>query len=133
MTCSVALQDLIIATLKADTDIAAIVGARVYDQAPEDAAFPYITLGAASSVPDDAECIPGIEQTVQIDIWHRDQGRKWRCKATVDLVYAALHEADLEIDSGALATLRVVLTRVENDPDKITAHGIVQIEAMIET
>jgi hypothetical protein len=133
MSYSVALQDLIIETLKADADIAAIVGGRVYDQAPENATFPYITLGSTSAIPDDAECVPGVTETVQIDIWHRDQGRKWRCKETLNLVYAALHDADLEIDSGALAILRVVLTRVENDPDKITAHGIVQVDAMVET
>lgn len=129
---SVELQDVIIAALKADASVAAIVGDRVYDRAPEGVTFPYISLGATNSIPEDADCIDAESETVQIDIWHRDQGRKWKCKATVNAVRAALHEADLDLDTNALALMRVTLTRVQIDPDNITAHGIVQVEAIVE-
>ncbi len=139
MSASQALQRMIVAVLKADAAVSAVMGARVYDEAPTDAVFPMIEIGASDFRPDDdigdgsGPCIVGREETVQIDVWHRDQGRRGPCRASVDAVYAALHRADAALDDPyALVAITVELARVMGDPDGITAHGVVQVTAVVE-
>ena len=134
MSASAELQDLIVATLKADPAVAAIVAGRVYDIAPPQnaRAFPDITLGPNDYVPEDMDCIIGREETFQIDCWTKEHGRLRACRALVDAVKDALHLPDLSLSENALVLMRVELARVIRDPDGITAHGIVQVTASIE-
>lgn len=132
MSVSVALQDLIISTLKADPKVSALVGDRIYDGPPKDAEFPYISMGPDSFSTEDADCIDMREQTVQIDCWTRKNGRKWPCKQLVDAVVSSVRHLDGDLSQGALVEVRVDLARIIDDPDGITAHGIVQVTAIIE-
>lgn len=128
------LQKLVVDTLKADPAVSAIVGDRVYDNAPKDAQFPYISLGPSDFYEDDSDCITGTVETIQIDVWHRDQNRKRLCKATVRAIYDVLHKADLMLpDPHALSQIIVGLTRVMNDPDGVSVHGVVGVEATLES
>lgn len=131
-SASLEFQDLILARLKSFSAVTGIVGQRVYDMAPEDAAYPYISFGPSDFTPNDAGCIEGREETVQIDIWHSDQGRKWPCKVTVDAVKDALHDFAADLPTNGLVEMRVTLVRVMLDRDNIIAHGVVQVTAMIE-
>lgn len=130
MAVSVDIQDAILAVLLADATVTAIVGNRIYDEAPEGVAYPHITLGPTDAIPSDADCIDSETEVVQIDIWHRDQGRKWPCKDTANAVRVALHDVALDMDEALQC--RVILRRVFKDPDGITAHGIVQVEIITE-
>jgi len=132
MSVSVSLQDVILAALRGNAGVAALVGDRIYDHAPEDAAFPHIDFGPSDYVPDDADCIAGRVEAQQIDVWSRDQGRGWPAKRLVDAVKAALHGHEADMATGALVSLEVTLCQVLDDPDGITKHGVVEVEALIE-
>lgn len=133
MSISVALQDFILDRLKTSAGVAAHVSDRIYDQPPASALFPYISFGASDFTTDRFGCIDGREETLQLDIWHRDQGRMWPCKATTDAVVKALDDVDAEIgEDGSVAHLRVGMARCFMDQDGITAHGVVQVSALID-
>lgn len=132
MSVSVAFQDLLLAKLKADPVVASLVSNRVWDSPPASPVFPYITLGATDFTPTDADCIDMREETVQLDVWTRANGRKWPCKQIVDAVVNVLRRLDGDLTSGALVGVRLELSRVFDDPDGITVHGVVQVTAMIE-
>ena len=132
MSISVAFQDFIIATLKADPAVSALVADRIYDEPPSTRTFPYISLGPTDFVTDDADCIDAREETIQIDCWTRANGRKWPCKQIVDAVVNALRDETGELAEGALVSLNIELSRVMDDPDGITAHGIVQVTGLID-
>ena len=134
MSASAELQDLIEATLKADAAVAAIVAGRVYDVPPADdrREYPDITMGPTDFTPDDAECIVGRRETMQIDCWTREHGRLRGCRSLVDAVKGALHEASVSLAENALVEMRVVLVRVFRDADGRTGHGVVQVTAMVE-
>ena len=134
MSVSAELQKLVIDTLKADSAVSAIVGTDVYDHAPSSNPFPRITMGASDATPDDADCVNGQEVNLQVDCWSRDDGNLHPCRALVDAAREALHEANVSLpDPYALVSIRVPLTRVAQDPDGITAHGIVNVRALVET
>jgi hypothetical protein len=132
MSVSVSFQDLVLAKLLASAEVAAIVGDRIVDGNDDDLAFPNITFGASDSTPDDVDCIRGREETLQIDCWTRDGGKKWPCRKLVDAVKGALHDAQGELTVGVLILMRVDLVRVFADPDGVTTHGVVQITALID-
>jgi hypothetical protein len=93
----------------------------------------YISFGAADVTIDDAECITAGLHTIQIDCWSRQVGSV-HCKRMVDAVYAAVHEAPplTMLTVNALAQIQVVLRMVMADPDGLTTHGLLQVEALIE-
>lgn len=128
------LQKTIYNALVADAAVGALVGNRIYDRMPSDGEYPCITFGPADEITDDADCIDGEEHSAQIDVWSRDQGRMGPCKDIVAAAKTALHDANLTIaDPFALVFIRVVGTRVFSDSDGITSHGVVTVQAMIET
>lgn len=132
MSVSVAFQDLLLAKLMADPVVSSLVGNRVWDSPPTSPEFPYIALGATDFTPTDVDCIDMREETVQIDIWTRANGRKWPCKQIVDAIVNVLRRFKGDLTAGALVGVRLELSRIFDDPDGITVHGVVQVTAMIE-
>ncbi|TWA16004.1 uncharacterized protein DUF3168 [Sinorhizobium medicae] len=55
------LQVAIVARLKADAALTALISRRVYDQPPDPVTYPYVTIGEAQFLRDDATCISGGE------------------------------------------------------------------------
>ena len=132
MSVSAALQKLAFDTLIADAGVGALVGDRIYDGVPKDAGFPYVSFGPTDVVPDDAECFDARMETVQIDVWPREHARLRVSKAICDAIKAALHDLSGTLEAGALQSCRVTRMQVMPDPDGITAHGIVAVQAMVQ-
>ncbi|MGU3577093.1 DUF3168 domain-containing protein [Brucellaceae bacterium C25G] len=132
MSVSVSLANFIVDTLLANPAVTALVGNRIWDHPSSNPQFPYITLGSTDFTLDDADCIDAREETIQIDVWSRDGGRKWPCKQIVDAVVKALRHPEGELANGALIDGRIDIARVMDDPDGITVHGVVQFTAIIE-
>jgi Protein of unknown function (DUF3168) len=125
------LQGAIVARLRADPAVAALVAGRIYDAVPQGAVFPYVSIGPVDSVDDDADCITGLEVAQQIDCWSRATGFP-ECKKIVDAVRAALHDYPLALTTNALAFFQHRNTRIVRDPDGLTSHGILGFEAAVE-
>lgn len=131
MNVELEIQGAIVARLKADAAVTALIGARVYDSVPANATFPYVSIGPVDSVEADAECITGLEVAQQIDCWSRANGFP-EVKKIVDAVRAALHRYDLPLGTNALVFFEHRSSRITRDPDGITSHGIVGFEAAVE-
>lgn len=125
-----ALQKALVAALKADAAVAALVGGRVFDQAPEGAAFPYLALGRCESRPMAADG-GGVEQRLSLAAVSLFAGSE-EAKAVVAAVRACLHEARLEADGVRTATLRVSMTDVFRAGDGRRTYGIVRLRAVTE-
>ncbi len=48
---ALALQKAVYAALVADDGVGALIGDRIYDGAPRDAVFPYVTIGRTTESP----------------------------------------------------------------------------------
>lgn len=132
--------DLILAVrtaLLADPVVSGFIGTRFYDPPPSGqvAQSPYISLGPTSINPDDADCIPGDEITFQLDVWTWGAGEAHssvQCRKICSAVGRLLHRAELPLNTNALASLELVLTRIMRDPDNVTNHGVMQFTAVVE-
>lgn len=132
MSVTAALQKLIVARLKADAAVAAIVGARVYDRPPANPTFPFVSLGPSSSLRVPGDCKALRDETFQVDAWSSDQRGMIEARRLCEAIANALHEFDAEPDAGALIDLRVVDVRVFGDLDPLVTHGVVTVTAQVE-
>jgi len=69
------LLDAAIDALRGDTSVAALVGARVYNEVPDNPVFPYIVV-LINSVPYNTKDVAGMEHTLQLNIYSRKKGSK---------------------------------------------------------
>lgn len=132
MSASNEVQALIYQRLVADTGVHGLVADRVYDRPPETRVFPYVSFGPSDLVEDDAQCIIGRIETIQIDCWSRYQGGFREVKTLADAVKNALHHYAGEMGVNALVEMQVVAMRFFRDPDGLTSHGVVTVQAVVE-
>jgi hypothetical protein len=105
--------------------------ARIYDDAPPDAVFPYVSLGRVESKPADASGAEAIEHAVTLHVWSRYGGRA----EALDVIAAlrtVLHNAPLDIESHKLVLLLVTFTDVFRSGDARTTHGVLRLRAITE-
>lgn len=130
------LQDVIILRLKADADVTAIVGQKVYDRAPAKpdgkphVAPPYISLGPSDELSDNAECVDAFEITMQIDAWSDVPGFP-QVRQIADAVRRAL-KPEITLTSNALVTFEHRITRYLREPDGLGSHAAMTFTAIVE-
>jgi hypothetical protein len=128
------LSGMLRARLRADPVIAGFVGNRVYDEPPAGTAVsPYISMGSSSATTDDADCIDGLEVTLQFDVWSwhaSDDGGEVRKIAGA--IRKNIHDADFSLTNNALASIRHRITRYQRESDGTTNRAIITVTALLE-
>lgn len=124
MTPSNALQTMLFEQLSG-------AGFTVVDPGDDSTPYPYISFGPSDAIEDDADCITGLVETVQLDIWSNAQDGQREAKDIVHRCRRLLHGLDASLGEHAIVELRVSMTRVVRDPDALW-HGIVTVEAAME-
>jgi hypothetical protein len=132
MSVSAAIQKLVFDRLVAHSGVNSLVAGRVYDRPRSRATFPHITFGPSDFVVEDADCIVGRTETLQIDVWSQYEGGGLQAKQIMDAAKSALHDHEATLATGNLIQLRVIAGRVFRDPDGITTHGVLTVEAQVE-
>ena len=120
----------VLAALKADPAVAALVGGRVFDQAPEGAEHPHLVIGQCESRPVAADG-GGVEQRLTLTGVSRFAGSE-EAKAVAAAVRACLHEAVLEADGVRTATLRANFADVFRAGDGRRTYAVVRLRAVTE-
>ncbi|MCK8779085.1 DUF3168 domain-containing protein [Rhizobium sp. NTR19] len=128
---SLELQGAIVSRLKASAALTALNKGRVYDAVPDNAVFPYVTVGEGDETSDDVDCVDGFEISLDIDVWSRATGFP-EAKAISDEIRKALKTPDLTIPTNALVSFRHRQTRFLRDPDGLTSHAVMTFEAIAE-
>ena len=106
----------------------------VYDFVPQDSAFPYVVIGADTSVPADTKTNDGQEFTLTIHVWDKAAGRK-SVKTTMEAVYTALHNHPLAVTGFSTVILRceyaeTMQEQAEGEGDHYY-HGVLRFRAVV--
>jgi hypothetical protein len=72
---TLSLREALVARLKADAGVAALVAGRVFDHVPEREVFPYVSIRATARAWDTTDDF-GKEVSVEINAWSRKEGRR---------------------------------------------------------
>jgi hypothetical protein len=125
------LQKAIFAALTGDAATAALIGERVFDHAPADVPFPYVSFGRTSIYDWSTGTESGTEQLFTLHVWSKARGKK----ETLDImecVRAALDQAPLALDEHHLVDLRLEYSEARYDEDIDVHHGLLRFRAVTE-
>lgn len=93
---TLALQAAVVARLRADAGLLALVAGRVYDEPPQGALAPWVAIGPTFGQPFEAVELDGWETVITVETWTRDAGAA-ALRAIMAAVYASLHAAELTL------------------------------------
>lgn len=131
-SASCSLQQGIYQALAGDPQVTGLLGgANIYDDAPQNASFPYLTFGQTTERDWSTGTEDGSEHTVTLHVWSRGGGKK-QTHEIIDVIRDALNAAPLRIADHTLVNLRHEFSEARHDEDGETYHGIVRYRAVTE-
>jgi len=128
-----ALRQALYTALLGDAGLQALIGnpARVYDDVPASASFPFVTFGDADAADWSASETLGGEHTVTLHAWSRYDGHL-ESPQILEALEALLQDATLTLSGHSLINLRFVSSGIVRDPDGATTHGFIRFRAVTE-
>ena len=127
-----ALQAAIVARLKADAALKALIGdpPRVFDGPAREKAFPFVSYDETRETP--LAAAPGhVEHDIRLSVHSRYEGRREAKEIAVAIV-SALHEAALDVAGRRLVSLRAVYSDVFYRADADAHQGVLRLRAVTE-
>ena len=129
----VALRAAVHAALIADARVAAALGgAKVYDEPPRNAVFPYVTLGDARILDAAADDGPTQEHLLTLHAWSQQGGHK-EAHVIAGALLQALDDVPLSPAGCRLVNLRFTVADIRREADGRTYHALVRFRAVTET
>jgi hypothetical protein len=127
-----ALRAAIHDALAADGPLTALLGGpKVFDEPPQNAAFPYVTLGEARVIDWSTGSEQGEEHQLTLHAWSRQGGHK-EAHLVAGALLQALDDAPLTLTDHRLINLRFALADVRRESDGRTYHALVRFRAVTE-
>ena len=130
MRHELALQKALVAHLRADAGVAALVGGRIWDAAPADPGHPHLTITRSESRPARAEG-GGLEHALTLKAVSRFRGTE-EAKAVVAAVRASLSDATLEADGVRTVYVGVRFADVWPSPGGHRVYAVLRVRAVTE-
>ena len=127
---SFALQSSIYSALNNDSNLTGTLGATIFDDVPENSAYPYIVLGEDTANEYDTKDVKGSTSSLTIHVWSEYKGSK-ETKQIMDRVHDLLHDSNLSVSGYNLINLRFEFSDIKRDPDGITRHGVMRFRAVL--
>jgi hypothetical protein len=126
------LQKAVFDALAADAAVTALLGGgKIYDHAPANVAFPYLTFGRTSIFDWSTGTESGTEQLFTLHVWSKAKGKK-ETLAIMEAVRALLDDAALELDAHHLVNMRLEFAEARYDEDLSVHHGLLRFRAVTE-
>ncbi|PCD66814.1 DUF3168 domain-containing protein [Rhizobium phaseoli] len=125
------LQGALVGRLKADAPLTVLVQGRVYDQPPSPVTYPYVTIGEAQTIRDDATCVSGGQVYLTLHAWSTKTGFL-EVKQVADAVVESLHLAPIALPTNRLISIMHRQTRTFRDADGLTSHAVIEFVANTE-
>lgn len=122
------LQGAIIARLRADAGVTALVGTKVFDLPQAANTEPYISIGPSSYQEEYTDCIRGGEVLIQIDAWST-QSAQIEVRNMADAVRKAMR-ADFTLMNNAIVSLEH--WRTDYLVDGTSKHASIRFTAYVE-
>ena len=102
----------------------------VFDDVPENTAYPYVVIGEETAIDAAAKDRDGHEHTITIHVWSQYRGQK-EIKQIMEQVFTALHDTDIIVSGASLVNIRCEFEQTLTENDGITRHGIMRFRAVI--
>ena len=129
---SAALRAAVHGALAADPALISVLGgAKIYDEPPPGAAFPYVTLGEARIADFSTGSEAAAEHQLTLHAWSRQGGHR-EAHVIAGAVLNALDDAPLALADHRLVNLRFLVADIRREADGRTYHALVRFRAVTE-
>lgn len=125
MSATLALQKFIVQLL--DTSE---LGVPVYDEVPQNAAFPYVSVGEFTSAQIDDSCTYRDQVSIELHVWSRYEGWKEAKNIQAD-IDRLLRDQSGEVDGYRITSIIRDTENMFRDPDGVTRHGVSNFIAFV--
>ena len=98
------IMKAVIAALKSDSQVSALIGDRVFTHVQQNCAFPYVAIRSFSA-PYDTKTEDGTETTLRIHVYSEYEGAA-QVLDVLSKVHTALHKQQLTVEGANLVNLR---------------------------
>lgn len=133
LRASAALAKAVHAALAADVVVKSHLGQppRLYDQAPEDPIFPYLSYGEIKSENIGADGMVLFAHTMSLHVWSRYAGRA-EVLQIMDAVATVLDKSRLTLSGSQLVSAHVLFADTFRAQDGHTRHGLIRFHAITQ-
>ncbi len=118
------------AALSTDIAVQSVLGQtpRLYDHAPKDPIYPYLTYGPMRSENISGDVSPLTAHNMTLHLWSRYGGRAEIMDLT-NAVSGVLESGGWQLTEGVLVSANVIFTDNFRAPDGRTLHGVIRFNA----
>ncbi len=129
------LQKGLRAALVADAGVYALVGARVYDKAPEGATYPLIMFGGVEVSPEDTDGTLASYVSVSLEVHSRSVAGSVEAGQIIEAIRAALHRSESSVTLAAHTLVELVeqTSRIARNADGKSYTGVAVYRAYIDS
>lgn len=138
MSFSTAIQQAVYDRLRTYAPLADVLaqhidigGPAVYDDVPQNAKFPYVSIGDDTLIEWDTDTELGAEATITLHVWSRERGRR-ETKLIQGLLYDALHRYPLPVPGMHVIDCVWEMSESFLDPDGHTRHGVSRFRIILQ-
>ena len=131
---ALATQAALIAALKADSAVAALVGTRIYDEPPQGVTFPYIRLTDISPSAWDTDCTEGAAVQIGLQVHSRATQGRVEAVRIAEAIQSALHrqETSLSVSGFNLIEMRFQTYVTNRDDEGRGYTSRMALQALLE-
>lgn len=132
---ALAMQKGLRAALAANAGVAALVGARIYDEPPQNVVFPYLRMVDINPAAFDTDTTEGAEISISVEAYSRSASGRVEAAQMTEAVRAALHrqETSLTVSGFTLVELIFQTFNVTRDADGRGYTAVIVFQATLET
>lgn len=123
------LQKAIYEKLTGNSPLMAIISG-VFNYPPQDAVFPFLTIGGVVVNDFPALGKDGTQQQLELHIWSREAGHK-QAADIMNMVYGLLHNGSLAVAGQTLVMMRFSATSIKLENDGYTHHGVMSLKVLL--
>jgi hypothetical protein len=132
---ALATQKGVLAALKANADVDALVSTRIYDEPPQDVAFPYLRFNTIQPSAFDTDTAEGALVDISLEAHSRSASGRVEATQIAEAVQSALHrqEASVSVSGFTLVELIFDVISVTRDSDGRGFTAVISLQAMLDT
>jgi hypothetical protein len=124
------LQKALFSTLNGSVTGMESASVSVYDDVPENTAYPYVVIGEESTSNNGSKDLDGLEHTITLHVWSQYRGRR-EIKEIMESVYSLLHNTAITVSGASLVNIRQEFSTTLAENDGITRHGVMRFRAVV--
>lgn len=132
---ALATQVGVLAALKADAGVTALVAGRIYDEPPQDVVFPYLRFNTIQPNAFDTDTAQGALVDITLEAHSRSASGRVEAVRIAEAVKEALHRQEASVTVAGFTLVELIFETISatRDSDGRGYTAVIALQAMLDT